>query len=124
MLDFWYSARCTRQVKLLLCIGTFILLYYCAKLQEIPRGVALFSLLLGCAVHLIYQIRLHSKLRKYLSYSTWLYLGLGLIAVGLIIWLPEVNKSLAAIQIIGYSLLGFFLISIYSQRSRRSAPDT
>lgn len=122
MLNFWYSDRCTRQIKLLLCIAAFVLLYICNQQQEIPRSTALLSLFVGSAVHLVYLVRTQEKFRRLQAYSIWFYFCLALFLIGLIIWLPEINKALASIQVLAYSLLGFFLISIYSQRSRRHDP--
>ncbi|MDQ8935083.1 hypothetical protein [Acinetobacter rudis] len=123
MLDFWYSERCTRQLKLLLCIGVFALLYYCNNLQELPQSLALSSLAIGFLVHFVYKIRLNTSKKHIRLYAKWLYLILMLVWFGLITQLPKTNQLLSSIQLAGYSLLGFFLVTIYSQRSRRHDLD-
>ena len=51
MLDFWYSARCTRQVKLIVCIMTCAMIYLCSTVQALSAVLTGFSLGLGISIH-------------------------------------------------------------------------
>lgn len=53
MLDFWYSARCTRQVKLIVCIMTCAMIYLCSTVQALSAVLTGFSL--GLAYQYIYS---------------------------------------------------------------------
>ena len=62
MLDFWYSARCTRQVKLIVCIMTCAMIYLCSTVQALSAVLTGFSLGLGISIHLLRQLNL--KIRQ------------------------------------------------------------
>ena len=120
MLDFWYSSRCTRQIKLALCVITFAVVYWSSNISKVTTSFACASLLLGLSLHGFYQLSLKTQWRDqrglFNLMSSCIFL---LIIAGLIYLLPKHHQAIAALQIIGYSLLGFFSISIYSQRHRR-----
>lgn len=120
MLDFWYSPRCTRQIKLALCVITFAVVYWSSNISKVDTNFACASLLLGLSLHGFYQLSLKTKWRAQRSLlnlmSSCIFL---LIIAALIYLLPKNHQAITSLQIIGYSLLGFFSISIYSQRSRR-----
>ncbi len=61
MLDFWYSARCTRQVKLIVCIMTCAMIYLCSTVQALSAVLTGFSLGLGISIHLLRQLNLKIK---------------------------------------------------------------
>lgn len=120
MLDFWYSSRCTRQIKLALCVITFALVYWSSNISKVATSFACASLLLGLSLHGFYQLSLKAKWHEQRGLlnlmASCIFI---LIIAGLIYLLPKNDQAITALQIIGYSLLGFFSISIYSQRSRR-----
>ncbi|WP_286388265.1 hypothetical protein [Acinetobacter indicus] len=55
MLSFWYSARCHRQLKLMICIGTCLLIYLASTQAQLPSFWIILSLILGMGLHLLYQ---------------------------------------------------------------------
>ena len=55
LLNFWYSDRCTRQIKLMVCIATCAVIFYCTEIQKLPTFFAIISLALGISIHVLYQ---------------------------------------------------------------------
>lgn len=121
MLNFWYSPRCTRQIKLFACVVTFAVLYFTGQSAKIPSELALSSLGLGFILHLAYQLSLKPRLFSKRRTFNLIYQSLIIVIVLGLIWLSPstLNKLFVTLQVIGYTLLGFFLISIYTQRSPR-----
>lgn len=120
MLEFWYSNRCTRQIKLALCVLTFALVYWSSSITKITTSFACVSLLLGLSLHVFYQLGLKTALIKQKNLFSLICSSTFILVLAGLIWsLPENNKEIAALQVIGYSTLGFFVISIYALRSRR-----
>ena len=35
MLNFWYSERCSRQIKLIICIATCVMIFMAAQVQQL-----------------------------------------------------------------------------------------
>lgn len=35
MLEFWYSDKCTHQIKLMVCIATCVMIYLCSTVQQL-----------------------------------------------------------------------------------------
>ena len=120
MLEFWYSQRCTRQIKLFLCVVSFVLVYWSSSITKITTGFACASLLLGLSLHIAYQLgRKTIMLEQRNLFGLFCSSIFVFILAGLIWMLPENNKAITSLQVIGYSMLGFFVISIYALRSRR-----
>ena len=121
LLNLWYSDRCTRQIKLMVCIATCAVIFYCTEIQKLPTIFAIISLALGIATHALYQYAHRLKLEH--SYAqifrrlTSIF-PLTILAV-MIFMLPAINKLYTALQCIGFSALGLFLVSIYENRSPR-----
>ena len=55
LLNLWYSDRCTRHIKLMVCIATCAVIFYCTEIQKLPTVFAIISLSLGIATHILYQ---------------------------------------------------------------------
>ena len=53
MLDFWYSERCTRQIKLIICIAVCAVIYYCSNIQQLSPLFTGLSLAVGLALHFL-----------------------------------------------------------------------
>ncbi len=122
MLHFWYSERCTRQIKLLICIVTVAVNLYFAEMAKLSTSLTLLSLALGVAIHGLYSLLM--KLPQ--PNSAWsqsfkilpdLTLLMGWIA--LLLQLPTEQQLAQSVQIIGFSLVGFYLASIYTNRTPR-----
>ena len=58
MLEFWHSARCTRQIRLSVCIAVCAVIYYCSSIQQLPALFAGLSLAIGMALHLLRRVDL------------------------------------------------------------------
>ena len=121
LLNLWYSDRCTRQIKLMVCIATCAVIFYCTEIQKLPTVFAIISLALGISTHVLYQYT--QKLGKDHSYAQTLKWGasifpLAVLAI-MIFMLPAFNQLYTALQCIGFSALGLFLVSLYENRSPR-----
>lgn len=114
MLDFWYSARCNRQVKLALCVAVCLMIYACAKVAELSLG-------LGALVHVLRVIKLKLQSQQhYNSIFDVLFFLLPIIYwLGLMLLLPAQHVWALMLQAIGFSVLGLFIVSIYSNRAPR-----
>ena len=121
MLDFWYSARCNRQVKLVLCVAVCLMIYACAKVAELSLGFSLLSLGLGALVHVLRVIKLKlQSQQRYNSIFDVLFFLLPIIYwLGLMLLLPAQHVWALMLQAIGFSVLGLFIVSIYSNRAPR-----
>ena len=56
MLHFWYSERCTRPIKLLICIITVAVTLYFSEMTKLSTSLTLLSLLLGMVIHGLYSL--------------------------------------------------------------------
>ena len=120
-LNLWYSDRCTRQIKLMVCIATCAVIFYCTEIQKLETVFAVISLALGIATHLLYQYT--QKLGKdhtYVQALQWLTSIVPIAVLAIIIFmLPAINQLYTALQCIGFCALGLFLVSLYENRSPR-----
>lgn len=119
MLNFWYSERCTRQIKLMICILTFALLYYCSSIEKLDPLFSAIALMIGMLTHALYQYRQRTQVQ---SKAAWLH-GLGfipLVILGLMIAaFPRLQQWILILQIFGFAAFGLFIVSIYANRSKR-----
>ena len=53
MLNFWYSERCTREIKLVTAISVCAIIYYCSGLAKLSVTWTLVSLAIGVVTHLL-----------------------------------------------------------------------
>lgn len=121
MIDFWYSERCSRNIKLMICIITIALLYYCGSITKLNILFSSIALLIGISVHVFRQLRL-----KFISVEhprpglNLLLSRLPLLAlIVVLLYLPSIDRLVYSAQVIGFTALGFFLVSNYSQRAKR-----
>lgn len=121
MLDFWYSDRCHRQIKLALCVAVCLMIYYCAKVAELSLTFSLISLGLGVLIHVLraFKLKLQAQERYNSALDTLFFLLPILYWFGLMMVLPKMHVCALMLQAIGFSVLGLFVVSIYSQRARR-----
>ena len=122
MLDFWYSPRCTRQIKLILCISVCCIIFLSSKEIKLSMAHALIALIVGMIYHFKYQIE--KKLEENKSYNKglkFIFFILPLIVLILLLMsLPNVGRLYLSIQTLGFTLIGFFLVSIYSSRAKKT----
>ena len=121
MLNFWYSERCSRQIKLIVCIATCVMIFMAAQVQQLGAIFIGLSLVIGIATHLLRGVQL--KIGQDNPYSegfSRLVVFLPLIAlICLLGYLPAQDKIALALQCIGFSGIGLFLVSIHAQREKR-----
>ena len=49
MLNFWYSERCSRQIKLIVCIATCVMIFMAAQVQQLGAIFIGLCLVIGIA---------------------------------------------------------------------------
>lgn len=121
MLNYWYSERCTREIKLIVSISTCVLIYLCSSIKQLSTSFTLVSLALGILLHILYKISL--KIQSNSSFKTGfriLLFSLPMILFMILISLiPPQHKLMLSLQAFGFVALGLFIISIYSERAKR-----
>ena len=121
MLDFWYSERCTRQIKLIVSIITCAIIYYCSSFEKLSPIFTLLSLAIGISIHVLRKISMKLAATSY-SFSRFklLFFVFPIFAFFcLVFFLPDANKLFTAIQALGFVALGLFVVSIYESRQKR-----
>ncbi len=125
MLDFWYSERCNRQIKLIVIIATCILIYAASTAAQISPVFVGVSLGIGIVVHVLHHFR--SKISKANPYAH----GFGALSrvipiialITLFGYLPEQHQQWAkfalGLQCLGFAAIGLFIVSVYENRAKR-----
>ena len=121
MLYFWYSERYSRSMKFIICIVVCSIILLSSQDFKLSTPYIVIALGLGAFYHLKQKIK--NKLQTNHPYKQGfdilLFVFPLIIFIGLIISLPRTGHLYLSIQTLGYMLIGFFLVSIYSQRSKR-----
>lgn len=121
MLNFWYSERCTREIKLMVSISTCVIIYLCSSIQQLSTSLTLASVGLGVLLHLLRHIYL--KIQPNNPYKTGFSIVFFIFPLILFITLigliPPQHKLMLSLQSIGFVALGLFIISIYTERAKR-----
>lgn len=121
MLDFWYSDRCSREMKLGACVVTCLIIYACSSFERLTTTLTLFCLATGAGLHFIRILK--NKLTANHPYAEGfhiLFFVLPIICMLAVITnLPDNHKLLSAVQALGFGLLGIFVTSIYANRAKR-----
>lgn len=125
MLDFWYSDRCTRQIKLFCCISTCILIYLASTKAQLSPVFVIVSLALGILIHVSYRFKAkiktsnpHHKVRKY-ALSLLAIICFTVLIYALKLNSPSENFFILALQCLGFTGLGLFIVSIHQNRNPR-----
>lgn len=120
ILDFWYSERCTLQIKLITCITTCVIIYLCSKQAELSIWFVAFALVIGIGLHLtrecILQFQSQNPNNKAIQ---WLIVVPMIPLLLLILSLPTTHQFSLALQSIGFTALGFFIVTLYENRASR-----
>ena len=121
MLSFWYSERCSREIKLIICIATCVMIVIAAQVQQLGAIFIGLSLGIGITTHLLRGAHLKiAQGNPYQEGFSRLVVFLPLIAlICLLGYLPAQDKIALALQCIGFSGIGLFLVSIHAQREKR-----
>lgn len=121
LLNFWYSERYTRKVKLISTITICVIIYYCSSIEKLNTTFTLIALAIGIGIHFLrnLQLKINDK-NPYAEGFNILFSVLPIMTILLmILLLPTHNKIWTSIQAIGFTALGLFIISIYTNRSPR-----
>ena len=120
ILDFWYSERCTRQIKLIICISTCVVIYLSAKPAELSIWFVGFALLIGISLHLTRECILKIKSQNpNMKASQWLIIIPIIALIFLLFCLPKTNQFSLALQSIGFAALVFFIVTLYENSAQR-----
>jgi len=123
MLEFWYSERCSRQIKLIVVIATCILIYAASTVAQLGPVFVGVSLAIGIVVHLLHHFRLKiSKSNPYANGFSALSRVIPIIAlITLFGYLPEQQwgKFALGLQCLGFAAIGLFIVSIYESSAKR-----
>ncbi len=118
MLQFWYSDQCTRQIKLMVCIATCVMIYLCSTVQQLSTLLTGISLLIGMGIHLCRTLSL--KIAKDNAYKNGFTILFGLMPfialMTLITALPTEHKIVLILQVIGFTAIGLFILSTFPNR--------
>ena len=121
MLDYWYSERCNRQIRLIICISTCVLIYMCTTVAQLSTTLTLLCLAMGIGLHFLYQLK--SRISVKAQYQRGINILIGLlpfiVLLNLILWLPQEHQVILLLQCLGFIALGLFTVSIYDNRARR-----
>lgn len=121
MLDFWYSNRCSREIKLIVSITTCVVIYLCSSKAQLATPYVIISIAIGLFIHLV-------RTYVYQSKKAWInvnqFKGLFLVTLityqtYLIFHLEQANLPFLMTQSLGFVCIGIFICSIYSNRAER-----
>ena len=118
MLQFWYSDRCTRQIKLMVCIATCVMIYLCSTVQQLSAMFSGISLMIGMGIHLLRALSLKIAAdNPYKNGFTLLFRLMPFTALmTLIAALPTEHKVILILQSIGFTAIGLFILSTFPNR--------
>ena len=118
MLQFWYSDKCTRQIKLMVCIATCVMIYLCSTVQQLSAMFSGISLMIGMGIHLLRALSLKiAEDNAYRNGFTILFRLIPFTAlITLIAALPTEHKIMLILHMIGFTAIGLFILSTFPNR--------
>lgn len=118
MLEFWYSDQCSRQIKLMVCIATCVMIYLCSTMQQLSPLFSGTSIAIGMGLHGLRALGLKIAAgNPYKKGFSILIVLMPLIAlITLISTLPTQHKIILAMQVIGFAAIGLFILSTFPNR--------
>ena len=118
MLQFWYSDKCTRQIKLMVCIATCVMIYLCSTVQQLSAIFTGISLMIGMGIHLLSAFRLKLAAdhpdKNGFTLLFWVMPFTALMT--LMAALPTEHKVMLILQTIGFTAIGLFILSTFPNR--------
>ncbi|MEG0487816.1 MAG: hypothetical protein RR575_07750 [Acinetobacter sp.] len=118
MLQFWYSDRCTRQIKLMVCIATCVMIYLCSTVQQLSAMFTGISLMIGMGIHLLRALSLKIAAdnpdKNGFTLLFWVMPFTALMT--LMAALPTEHKVMLILQTIGFTAIGLFILSTFPNR--------
>ena len=121
MLDYLYSERCTREMKLIVSVVICAVIYYCSGIEKLSTELTLLCLMLGASLHILRILGL--KIPASLPYAKSLKIVLLMLPLLGLLWLiyylPSIHWLYSAIQMLGFMIIGLLLPLIYQSRAKR-----
>lgn len=121
MLDVWYSEKCTRTVKLIVCLASCFIILICSEKIALPRLYIVLSLLLGMFIHgirLLLQKFRHNRMTRF--GITFLALVYFILLLLLVKSSSSIEWLLQSVQVMGFSIIGFMLLLITMNREKNN----
>ncbi|WP_081408493.1 hypothetical protein [Acinetobacter sp. NCu2D-2] len=120
MLNFWYSERCARQIKLMFIMCTCVLIVLCSNIIKLDAIYVGICVALGITLHLSYGFSLRYTKVTGISYIRYVPVLALIIVMYYSIQTSMTDKAWALmVQGVGFMGIGLFLCSIYSNRAKR-----
>lgn len=118
MLEFWYSDQCSRQIKLMVCIVTCVMIYLCSTVQQLSPLFTGISITIGMGLHGLRALNLKIVAdNPYKKGFAILIFAMPLIALIILISaLPTQHKIVLVMQAIGFAAIGLFILSTFPNR--------
>ena len=118
MLKFWYSDQCSRELKLMVCIATCVIIYLCSTLQQLSPILTGISVGIGLSIHVLRALSLkiaaNNPYKK--GFEIIVFIMPLMAFITLISVLPAQHKLMLAIQAIGFAAIGLFILSGFPKR--------
>lgn len=118
MLQFWYSDKCTRQIKLMVCIATCVMIYLCSTVQQLSAIFTGSSLMIGMGINLLRALSLKIAAdhpdKNGFTLLFWVMPFTALMT--LMAALPTEHKVMLILQTIGFTAIGLFILSTFPNR--------
>lgn len=118
MLEFWYSDQCSRQLKLMVCIATCVIIYLCSTVQQLSPMLTGISVGIGMAIHVLRALSLKiaadNPYKK--GFAILVFIMPLMAIITLISVLPAQHKLMLSIQAIGFAAIGLFILSTFPKR--------
>lgn len=123
MLEFWYSQRCTRQMKLFAAIAACLIITFSSQIFKLSPAFIGISLGIGLLMHVLYSAmpaQAGTGLQKWRHFAQKIPY---LLLIILFSCLPRTGSwtemLMQILQCIGFCAIGLFLVSIYENRAKR-----
>ena len=118
MLQFWYSDKCTRQIKLMVCIATCVMIYLCSTVQQLSAIFTGISLMIGMGIHLLRALSLKIAAdHPYKNGFTLLFWVMPFTALmTLMAAVPTEDKIMLILQTIGFTGIGLHILATLPDR--------
>ncbi len=119
MLEFWYSNQCSRQLKLMVCIATCVIIYLCSTVQQLSPMFTGISVGIGMGIHVLRALSLKiaadNPYKK--GFEILIFIMPLMAIITLISMLPTQHKLMLTIQAIGFAAIGLFILAGFPKRS-------
>ena len=118
MLEFWYLDKCSRQIKLIVCIVTCVMIYLCSTVQQLSPLFTGISITIGMGLHGLRALNLKIAAdHPYKKGFAILIFAMPLITLIILISaLPTQHKIVLVMQAIGFAAIGLFILSTFPNR--------